>query len=96
MAVYMASRVRNCVECPKCCTRYLLGFNLYRNGSYLVPIVQGFWEEWILYCSCGMPPYSSRWNWNELKQCAVSNQAHHRGYGPPEEIVCIRRNPIYE
>jgi len=31
-----------------------------------------------------------------LKQYAVSNQAHHRGYGPPEEIVCIRRNPIYE
>jgi hypothetical protein len=44
----------------------------------------------MLYCSCGMPPHSSRWNWNEMKRYAVSNQAHRRGYGPPEEIVCIR------
>src|SRR5450631_1538229 len=85
----MGSRVRHCVECPKCCTRYLAGFSPYRNGSYLVPIAKGYWEEWILYCSCGVPPHSSRWNWDELKLYVVNNQAHHRGYGGPEDILCI-------
>jgi hypothetical protein len=85
----MPRRIRNCIECPKCRTRYLVGFSPYRNGSYLVPLVEGFCEEWTLYCSCGRPPTSSRWNWNELKMYAVSNQAHDRGYGPPGEIVSL-------
>ena len=85
----MGSRVRHCVECPKCRTRYLAGFSPYRNGSYLVPIAKWYGEEWILYCSCGVPPHSSRWNWDELKLYVVNNQAHHRGYGGPEDIVCI-------
>lgn len=88
----MGSRLRHCVECPKCCTRYLVGFSPYRNGSYLVPIALGYGEEWILYCACGMPPHSSRWNWDELQLYVVNNHAHHRGYGAPEEIVCISRN----
>jgi hypothetical protein len=85
----MTARVRHCVECPKCLTRYLLGFSPYRNGSYLLPLVAGFSEEWTLYCACGRPPISSRWAWNELKLCAVSHQAHDRGFGPPEEIVPV-------
>jgi hypothetical protein len=83
----MPLRIRHCVECPKCRTRYLVGFSPYPNGSRLVPLVEGVWEEWILYCSCGRPPISSRSIWTELKMYAVSNQAHGRGYGPPEEIV---------
>ena len=85
----MASRVRHCVECPKCFTRYLPGFSPYRNGSYLLPMVEGFADEWTLYCACGRPPISSRWSWSDLKLYAVSNQAHDRGYGPPEEIVSV-------
>jgi hypothetical protein len=84
-----SARVRHCIECPKCLTRYLIGFSPYRNGSYLMPLATGFSEEWTLYCSCGRPPISSRWSWKELKLYAVSNQAHDRGYGPPEEIVPI-------
>jgi hypothetical protein len=85
----MASRVRHCVECPKCLTRYLPGFSPYRNGSYLMPLAAGFADEWTLYCACGRPPISSRWSWSDLKPYAVSNQAHDRGYGPPDEIVPV-------
>ena len=72
--------------------RYLVGFSPYKNGSYLVPIAREVWDEWTLYCSCGVPHHSSRWNGSELKLYDVGNQAHHRGYGPPEEIVCIGRS----
>ena len=85
----MASRVRHCVECPKCLTRYLPGFSPYRNGSYLMPLAEGFADEWTLYCVCGRPAISSRWSWSDLKLYAVPNQAHDRGYGPPEEIVPV-------
>jgi hypothetical protein len=85
----MTVRVRHCIECPKCSTRYLVGFSPYRNGSYLLPIEPGFAHEWTLYCTCGRPPISSRWRWNELHMYAVSNPARDRGYGPPEEIVRI-------
>lgn len=85
----MTARIRHCVECPKCFTRYLVGFSPYRNGSCLVPLAKGFMEEWTLYCSCGRPPSPSRWNWSELKMYTVSNQAHDRGYGAPEEIVPV-------
>ena len=85
----MASRVRYCVECPKCLTRYLPGFSPYLNGSYLLSLAEGFAEEWTLYCACGRPHISSRWSWSDLKLYAVSSQAHDRGYGPPEEIVPV-------
>jgi hypothetical protein len=84
----MRPRLRHCVECPRCWTRYLVSFSPYRNGSYLMPLAEGQ-DEWILYCSCGRPPASSRWTSNELRIYAVSNQAYDRGYGPPEEIVPI-------
>jgi len=86
----MAARIRHCIECPKCCTRYLIGFSPYPNGSYLAPVADGMWEGWTLYCSCGSPHSSSRWSGKELKPYWVSNTAHVRGYGPPEEIVAMR------
>ena len=88
----MAWRVRHCVECPKCLTRYLIGFSPYRNGSYLMPVARGCFTEWMLYCSCGSPPKSSRWSWDELCPYEVSSTAHQRGYGPPAEIVLIRQS----
>ena len=91
----MAFRVRHCVECPKCLTRYLPGFSPYCNGSYLMPLAEGFAHEWTLYCACGRPPISSRWSWSDLKLYAVSNQAHDRGYGPPEEIVPVDRSRVF-
>lgn len=88
----MASRVRHCVECPRCLTRYLVGFSPYRNGSYLVPLAWESFEEWMLYCSCGSPHISSRWSGRELKEYEVSQVAHGRGYGAPGEIVAIQRS----
>jgi len=85
----MASRIRHCVECPKCLTRYLPGFSPYRNGSYLLSLAEGFADEWTLYCVCGRPAVCSRWSWSDLKLYAVSNRAHDRGYGPPEDIVPV-------
>ena len=86
----MAWRVRHCVECPKCLTRYLIGFSPYRNGSYLLPVAPSSHKEWTLYCSCGSPPSPSRWGSDELQSYVVSSSAHVRGYGPPEEIIPIR------
>jgi len=57
-----------------------------------MPLAAGL-DEWMLYCSCGSPPISSRWGWNELKMYAVSNEAHDRGYGPPGEIIPAGRKP---
>jgi hypothetical protein len=87
----MGSRVRHCVECPKCFTRYLPAYSPYHNGSYLMPLSNGFADEWTLYCACGRPPISSRWSWSDLKLYAVSHRAHERGYGQPEEIVPVDR-----
>jgi hypothetical protein len=79
-------RVRHCIECPRCLTRYLLGFSPYRNGSYLTPLKAGLSDAWMLYCACARPPHGSRWSWNELKMYIIPREAHRRGYGPPEEI----------
>ncbi|MGA7629916.1 MAG: hypothetical protein WCB11_04070, partial [Terriglobales bacterium] len=65
------------------------GFSPYRNGSYLMPMLEGISEGWTLYCSCASPPASSRWCGSELKMYAVSTHAHGRGFGPPEEIVRV-------
>src|SRR5260370_2185115 len=86
----MASRIRHCVECPRCRPRYLVGFSPYENGSCVVPTAAGSWDEWILHCSCGTPSYASRWNGNELKAYVVPSEAHQRGYGPEQEIMRIR------
>jgi hypothetical protein len=89
----MTLRVRHCVECPECLTRYLVGFSPYRNGSYLKPASAGLTEEWTLYCSCGRPAVCSKWSWNELKMYAIPKSAHDRGYGSPEEIIPVAQMP---
>ena len=83
----MRRRIRHCVECPRCQTRYLIGSSPYHNGSYLVSCLTTDSEVHILYCSCDRSPISSRWS--ELKKYVVSSRAHDRGYGPPEEIVPV-------
>lgn len=86
-------RIRHCVQCPKCLTRYLVPFSPYCNGSYLIPTVEGSLEEYALYCSCGRGSVASLWRWNEVKACEVSKAAYDRGYGTPEEIVPISNQP---
>ena len=81
----MPHRIRHCVECPKCHTRYLIGSSPYRNGSYIVSSVTSDSKVLTLYCSCGRPATISRWS--EFGAYAVSNGAYDRGYGPPNEIV---------
>jgi len=85
----MGLRIRHCVECPKCLTRYLVACSPYRNGSYLVPTVAGSLEEYTLYCSCGRPPVSRRWRWDEVKTYEVSKIAYDRGYGKPDEVFPV-------
>jgi hypothetical protein len=89
----MSLRIRHCVECPKCHTRYLIAFSPYRNRSYLVPLVVGSSEEFILYCSCKRPSIVSRWKWSEVKTCKVSRAAYDRGYGTAEHIVQVNNQP---
>lgn len=86
----MSLRVRHCVECPKCFTRYLIASSPYRNGSYIVPAAPYLSEDFTLYCTCGKPTIASWWRWGELMTCKVSTSAHDRGYGTPQEIVPTR------
>lgn len=79
--------IRHCVECPKCQTRYVIGFSPYANGSILQRAHVGFLEEYILYCSCGSPPVCSRWNERQLSTYSVCKTAHKRGYGSHREIL---------
>jgi hypothetical protein len=83
----MRRRIRHCVECPKCRTRYLIGSSPYRNGSYLVSCLTKDSEVHILYCSCDRRPISNLWS--DLKKYVVTGGAQDRGYGPPDEIVLI-------
>jgi hypothetical protein len=85
-------RVRHCVECPKCRTRYLPGFSPYRNGSYLIPLTAHSASGWILYCSCGKPPASSQWGSTDLKPYEICRQAYRRGYGSPDEVWDVTRD----
>lgn len=82
----MSYRVRHCVTCPVCFTRYLIGFSPYANGSYIVSSRVGSFEEYTLYCSCKRWPISSRWRDSELRTCVVSYSAYQRGYGSPAEV----------
>src|SRR6516162_14963 len=90
MVLFMAWRIRHCIECPNCSTRYLVGFSPYPNGSYLEPLATGSWTRWTLYCTCRSPHNPSRWSWDELRPYGVSNSAHLRGYGSPDEVVALR------
>lgn len=86
-------RIRHCVECSSCRTRYLVSLSPYRNGSYLIPTLRGCLEEFALYCSCSKAAPPSLWRWNEVWTCDVSNVAYDRGYGTAEEITAINDCP---
>jgi hypothetical protein len=89
----MGYRIRHCVECPKCWTRYLLARSPYFNGSYLIPTVTGSLEEYTLYCSCATTPVRSQWRGDEMKTYKVSKAAYDRGFGTPDEVFTVRRRP---
>ena len=76
------------MECPKCRTRYVVSCSPYENGSYLLPMINGSWDEYTLYCRCRAA--ASRWKSSEFKSCEVSAEAFARGYGTAEEITIIR------
>lgn len=91
----MGHRIRHCVECPKCWTRYLLARSPYYNGSYLIPTVTGSLEEYTLYCCCAKTPVRSHWKWDEMKTYKVSKAAYDRGFGTPHEVLAMRRRRPY-
>ena len=80
------SRIRHCVECPNCLTRYLISLSPYGNGSYLVTTMYGSTEEHALYCSCRGGTRATRWSGREVMACEVSIAAYDRGYGTTDEI----------
>lgn len=82
------SRIRHCVECPGCRTRYLVSLSPYKNGSYLVATANGFCGEYLLYCCCGR---SSCWRETEVMTCEVSKAAYERGFGTENEIQPLER-----
>jgi hypothetical protein len=82
----MPARLRHCVECPECCTRYLIGFSPYSNGAYLVSEASEALGDYTLFCFCRRPRVVSRSSRNKLKVYEVSNAAYVRGYGPAGEI----------
>ena len=86
----MSSRIRSCVECPKCHTRYLIGSSPYYNGSYIVSHPLPAADLLRLYCACGDSLSSYAFKFSELKMYSVSDWADRRGYGSPEEIVLVR------
>lgn len=85
----MRYRIRHCISCPACLTRYLIGFSPYENGSYLVSASAGALEEYVLYCSCRRLPAPTRWSGNEIRTYEVSNSAYWRGYGSREEVILL-------
>src|ERR1700733_2368 len=85
-ATAMSFRIRHCVQCPRCQTKYLIGFSPYANGAYLVRCNQGSEEEYILYCFCERAGSSKRSRWSKLQECHVAKQAYARGYGSPREV----------
>src|SRR5277367_6698274 len=86
----MSDRIRRCLECPQCRTRYLIGFSPFANGAYLIPTIAGSWDEYALYCSCGRSRSPSIWKAVEVRPYIVSKAANDRGYGSPDEILPIR------
>ena len=84
-------RIRHCVECPECFTRYLIAFSHYSNGSYLVPAVYGSSQAYTLYCRCKGLPVVSQCAWRKTRACEVSHEAYERGYGTPEEILPVNK-----
>ena len=92
----MSLRIRHCVECPKCHICYLIAFNPYRNGAYLVRSGEGDSEEYTLYCFCEGAQIPNRWRWRQVKVCEVTKVAHDRGYGTVDEIFAINPQQQHE
>jgi len=88
LSAWVMRRIRHCVECPKCLTRYVVSCNPYENSSYLQPMIEGCWDEYTLYCRCKAA--ASWWKSSEFIICEVSAAAFERGYGTAEEITAIR------
>jgi hypothetical protein len=91
----MPTRVRHCVECPKCHTCYLVGFSPYSNRAYLVT-TRGGSDEYTLYCFCEGAHLPNIWKWAKAKPCDVSKAAHKRGYGTLDEIWPLSRQPLHD
>jgi hypothetical protein len=86
IGIVMARRLRSCAECPRCGTRYLVGFSPYGNGAYLESFITRFSKEYLLFCPCLDPLTSPRCSPSYLKRYAISRSAYDRGYGDPSEI----------
>ena len=85
----MSCRIRSCVECHNCHTRYIIGSSPYASGSYIMAHPLAAPDLLRLYCICGLPS-SHAFKFSELKMYAISGWAEKQGYGSPEEIVLVR------
>jgi hypothetical protein len=83
----MSRRIRHCVECWNCRTRYVIGFSPYRNRSHIVSQPWEGVDLLRLHCFCGN---STGFTLGELKTYAVSPSAYLRGYGSTDEIVPVQ------
>ena len=83
----MRNRVRHCITCPHCRTRYLIGFSPYANGAYVAFTPVGSFEQYLLYCPCKRFAFPGRWDSSDIRACKVSNSVYRRGFGSPEEVV---------
>src|SRR5579864_5130309 len=88
----LMSRIRHCLECPGCRTRYLISLSPYTNGSYIVATVNGRCDEYILYCRCRS--MASRWRGSDVMTCEVSRGAYERGFGMEDEVVPVHVIPV--
>lgn len=86
----MSSRIRHCVECPRCHTYYLIASSPYSNGAYIVPTGAGS-EEYTLYCFCEDKQLPHIGKWQLAIACDVSKAAHRQGYGTLHEVWPITR-----
>jgi len=75
---------RNRRECGIPHAPWVAGWPLTENGL----------SGWILYCSCGSPRASSKWQWSELKPYEVRGPAYRRGYGSPDEVWDVTRDKV--
>jgi hypothetical protein len=85
----MPLRLRSCVECPRCHTRYIIGANPYRNGSYISGNLSEDSDVRNLYCCCTGRFGLLQFKLSELMTYSVSEWAYNRGYGSPDEIVLV-------
>jgi len=83
-----------CVECPKCHIRYVLASRCFDNGARIMPLIQGSYEAYVLYCVCGGSPARAHWPSSELKTYIASTDAFVRGYGLAEEVQLLKNTHV--